>query len=588
MGVWGSVKLASGWVIKAALPLALLAAACRNDKRPDTSQAGGEVDHSWSPQSVTTVKGIPVAAIRAAIKTRLAGKAPAPIEADKWRHVATLYGRYAQGPLWFDEDGLYERRASGLTSALVDAAGDGIRLERYPAQALTQDIEAVKAGHPTADQIADADVLLSATYATLGEDLMTGEVDPRTVSQAWHINPREEHVDSALVQSLASASLENAIARMRPQSPDYKILREQLAHYRQLAATGSWPVVAEGAALKPGERDSERRLDALRRRLAAEGLTVPQPSAAARDTSKLAAASPSGTRAVYDRGLAGAVATFQTRHGIPVDSILGAETVKSLNQPASYRAGQIAANLERYRWLPRSFGERYILVNVPAFRLDAYDSGRAVLTMKVIVGAEYGERATPVFSDSMEYLVFRPYWLVPDSIAAKEIYPKVQADPSYLERNRYDEYQENGKTRVRQLPGPKNSLGLVKFMFPNDFNIYLHDTPEDQLFEKDVRAFSHGCIRLEKPQELAQWVLGWPADRVRQQMNSGPDDHTVKLPRKIPVYIAYFTAYVRDGQFYFGNDLYDRDDVLVKALTNGQSSGEAVRAVTELKKLVGD
>jgi murein L,D-transpeptidase YcbB/YkuD len=216
-------------------------------------------------------------------------------------------------------------------------------------------------------------------------------------------------------------------------------------------------------------------------------------------------------------------------------------------------------------------------VNVPQFYLHAFDSGQKVLDMKVIVGQEYEEKATPVFSDSMEFVVFRPYWNVTPAIAAKEIFPKEEANPGYLAANNMETYNDHGRRAVRQLPGPKNSLGLVKFMFPNDFNIYLHDTPNGELFKKDVRAFSHGCIRLEKPAELAQWVLGWPADRVQQAMQGGANNKQVNLPKKIPVYIVYFTAFVQNGQLEFGNDLYERDSKLVSALANVAVPSDQVR-----------
>jgi murein L,D-transpeptidase YcbB/YkuD len=174
--------------------------------------------------------------------------------------------------------------------------------------------------------------------------------------------------------------------------------------------------------------------------------------------------------------------------------------------------------------------------------------------------------------------------VTPD-IAAKEIFPKINANPGYLAANRYELYQEGGETRVRQKPGEKNSLGLVKFLFPNDFNIYLHDTPHDELFEKDVRAFSHGCIRVEKPTELAQWVLGWDGGRVNAAMQ-GSDNNSVKVPAKIPVYITYGTAYIRDGQLYFGNDLYDRDDKLVAQVLRGAlPAPETVAAVQALRRI---
>jgi len=317
-------------------------------------------------------------------------------------------------------------------------------------------------------------------------------------------------------------------------------------------------------------------LAAVRNRLAAEGIAVS--SATGGDS-----AAKTGGANVYDQNLAGAIAVFQQRHSIGVDSALGKETIDAMNIPASYRLAQIAANMERYRWLPRSFGQRYIFVNVPAFRLEAYDSGQKALEMKVIVGEEYENKATPVFADSMETVVFRPYWNVPPSIAEKEIFPKGGA---YMASQNMETYTQGGQRAVRQRPGPKNALGFVKFLFPNDFNIYLHDTPNHALFEKDVRAFSHGCIRVEKPAELAEWVLGWPVDKVEQAMKSGPDDRGVKLPHKVPVYITYFTAYMNNGQLYFGNDLYARDDKLVDAVKSGAlPTKDVVDAVQALRRI---
>jgi murein L,D-transpeptidase YcbB/YkuD len=238
--------------------------------------------------------------------------------------------------------------------------------------------------------------------------------------------------------------------------------------------------------------------------------------------------------------------------------------------------------------MPHTFGGRYILVNVPAFRLEAHDTSGS-LEMKVIVGQEYEGKKTPVFADSMEMVVFRPYWNITPDIQESETAPKIASDPGYMEANNLEYYQDGNETRIRQKPGPKNSLGLVKFLFPNSFNIYLHDTPQDDLFEKDVRAFSHGCIRLEKPAELAQWVLGWDASRVDAAMNSGEDNNTVKLPRKIPVYIIYATAYERDGQLHFGNDLYNRDDQLVQVMSQRVApSADVVRRIEALRKLVAD
>jgi L,D-transpeptidase YcbB len=361
------------------------------------------------------------------------------------------------------------------------------------------------------------------------------------------------------VRNLRFEQLDKALATMRPTDDDYAALSKQLQNYRVLVSKGGWQSVPSTDNVKPGAKANPAVLAAVRNRLAAEGIV---PAAGANKASMVA--SSQGTTAsspdVYDHDLAAAVGLFQARHSIAVDSALGKETIDAMNVPAAYRLGEIAANMERFRWLPRNFGSRYIFVNVSAFRLEAFDSGQKTLEMKVIVGQEYEDKATPVFADSMETVVFRPYWEVPPSIAAKEIFPK---GSGYLASQNMETYQQSGATHVRQRPGPKNALGYVKFLFPNDYNIYLHDTPNHELFEKDVRAFSHGCIRLEKPEELAEWALGWPADKVEQAMRNPPDNKAVKVPQKIPVYITYFTAYTNNGQLYFGNDLYNRDDKLV-------------------------
>ena len=238
--------------------------------------------------------------------------------------------------------------------------------------------------------------------------------------------------------------------------------------------------------------------------------------------------------------------------------------------------------------MPRSLGTRYVYVNVPAFQLTAFDSGEKVLEMKVIVGQDFEDKATPVFSDSMEFVVFRPYWNITPDIQRKEIEPKIASNSGYLAAENMEYYNDGGQRRIRQKPGPKNALGFAKFLFPNDFNIYLHDTPNHELFNKDVRAFSHGCIRVEKPLELAQWVLGWDAAKVQDAMMNGKDNSTVKLPNKLPVYITYGTAFVRDGQLYFGNDLYHRDDKLVAASAPGALPSDGARANLETLRKIAE
>jgi len=556
----------------ALVSVSVILGACSRDN--SSSGAPPKEDAAWAPAKLTSVKGVPATEIETALRKKLAGAPPPKIDSDQWRHTRTLYKLYGNNPLWLAADGLHGDRTFALTNAVLQAEQDGMRMDAYPVGALADEIAAVReAKPPTADQLADADLILTATFAALGEDYLTGQVDPRTVAQNWHIDPEEEKVDSALARGIRITAIDKAIATMRPQDPDYTGLRKQLDRYQGIVAKRGWTVVPAGEAVKPGEKMSPARVAALRQRLTAEGYLVP----AAQDTQT--------TAGTYDRELAGAIASFQAHHAIAVDSMLGKETFDALNQSAAYRAAQIAANLERLRWLPRNLGLRYIYVNVPAFRLGAFDQGKQVLDMKVIVGQDYEDKATPVFSDMMETVVFRPYWNVTPDIAAKEIFPKIDANPGYLAANDYELYKENGVTRVRQKPGDKNSLGLVKFLFPNDFNIYLHDTPNHELFDKDVRAFSHGCIRVEKPAELAQWVLGWDAAKVDSEMH-GSDNNAVKVPQKVPVFIVYGTAYMRDDQLYFGNDLYDRDDKLVAQVLRGAlPNPETVKAVQALRRI---
>jgi len=525
----------------------------------------GEVSRSWNPANVKEVSGVPIVAIRSELQTALA-KRPAYATADQWHHAKKLYDGFKTSPLWLDKDGVIKDRADALVDALVNATTDAIKLDPDLLFDLAINLDSLRrTKKPTAAELARTDLILTTAYAGLGEDYWNGQVNPRTVAQSWHIDPQEDEVDSALVRSLRDKDLAQAIARMRPADMDYEMLRHKLADYRKIVGAGGWKPIPAGKSLKRGQTDDPARLQALRARLHAEGYGTD-----------------SAASNVYDASLAAAVARFQQHHAIGVDSSLGTETLDALNVPATFRLAQIAANLERYRWLPRTMGAKYIKVNVPAFRLEGFEDGKKTIEMKVIVGSDFEGKATPVFSDKMEYVVFRPYWNVTPDIAAKEFFPKYGNNLP----EGYETYTEGGQLRIRQRPGPTNSLGLVKFLFPNDFNIYLHDTPNDNLFDKDVRAFSHGCIRLEKPAELAQWVLGWDANRVQEAMEKGPDNVSVTLPKKLPVFIVYTTAYMRDGQLWFGNDLYHRDDQLAQAVAEGAlPTGQAVRSIDALRKL---
>jgi L,D-transpeptidase YcbB len=555
-----------------ALTALVLGAACKRGSAEEKAR----VTHNWTPPRPTEVAGVPAATVDSAIARRIAADPPARVTKEHWNHVRALYAAYGGTALWMEQGGPNEERTKALLRAILDAHTDAIRLDAYPLDELAQKLTAVRqAKNTSADALADADVLLTTTYTALAEDLLQGQADPRKLSQDWFIDVKRERLDSAVAYSLRADKLDAGIASMRPQDEEYAALQKALLNFRKVVNDGGWGTVPQGKLLHPGDSAPPARLAALRARLSAEGFLADSTS----PTDSVAAQ-------LYDPELAGAVATFQAHHGIVVDSALGKETVESMNVPADYRLAQIAANLERYRWMPRHLGDRYIFVNVPAFQLTAFDSGNKVLQMKVIVGAEFEGRRTPVFADSMETVVFRPYWNITPEIQAKEIEPKIAADPSYMAKERLEYWKDGSRTAIRQLPGGKNSLGLVKFLFPNSYNIYLHDTPEDALFDKDVRAFSHGCIRLEKPEELATWVLGWDMGKVTEYEH-GKDNQSVRLPVKLPVYITYLTTYTRDGELYFGNDLYGRDDKLVQEIASGRfASAEALRDLDALRKLV--
>ncbi len=338
-----------------------------------------------------------------------------------------------------------------------------------------------------------------------------------------------------------------------------------LDRYRQVADGGGWAPIPAGDLVEPGDT-AAAQVQALRDRLAT--------------TDDLAGAAPTGD--VYDGPLVAALAAFQARQGLAVDSLLGGNTRAALNVPATDRVAQIEATLDRWDDLP-AFPEgpdaRYVIVNVPEFRVRGFEGDREAVQMKVVVGETYDGRATPLFHDEMEHVVFRPFWNVPPSIASEELVGDGTAsldergfeivshyapdatvyDMTAANLRRVD----NGSLRIRQKSGPDNALGLVKYIFPNQYAVYLHDTPADNLFDRADRTFSHGCIRLEEPAAFGAWVLGaqgWDEARVRQAMTTG-DRQKVVLDQTIPVYIVYLPVWADDdGTVHFSEDVYDEID----------------------------
>jgi murein L,D-transpeptidase YcbB/YkuD len=324
----------------------------------------------------------------------------------------------------------------------------------------------------------------------------------------------------------------------------YKLLSEQLRKYVDIAKAGGWPDMSGATPKDFKEGDSSLQIRNLKLLLSITG-DMPK------DTSYL-----------FDNTLKSGIQSMQTRLGYTADGKVDKLFLEQVSIPAIDRVKQLLINMNRMRWQPTDPEGKLIEVNIPAFILRVYNGPNTVFTMPVVVGKE--GHNTILFSDMLTTIVFSPYWNVPPSIVKKEIVPAMEKDPDYLAKNNMEiTKEENGLPVVRQLPGPKNSLGKVKFLFPNSFNIYFHDTPAKSLFNKDVRAYSHGCIRLGEPEKMADYLLqddpNWTPEKINEAMNSGEEKY-VKLDKPVPVFITYYTAWVDDnGRLNFREDIYGHD-----------------------------
>jgi len=428
--------------------------------------------------------------------------------------------------------------------------------------------------------VAGFDADLSRSVLQYLTDLHNGRVDPRSLGLKLTI-PKDEHEVAAMVRTgLAKSGIEQVVKDLRPPLALYRRLRTALSQYRELAVRHpDWPALAPVTkGIKPGMQYPDIAVVADRLRILGdlEGR-----------------ANPPTDSAVYAPELADAIKRFQDRHGLGADGVIGKGTLAALNVPPAARARQIALSLERLRWLPDLDGRRFIVVNIPSYHLWAWDSsggeGTPSIDMDVIVGKRAVDTRTPVFVDDMTYLIFRPYWNVPVSIASSEIVPAAMKDHTYLAREDMEivkgqsdaspvvEYSKGnlekvakGELRVRQRPGERNALGLVKFIFPNDANVYLHGTPAQSLFSRASRDFSHGCVRVEQPVDLAAWVLrdveGWDQGRILAAMEDNRSKR-VDLATPVRVVLFYTTALARmDGQVEFAEDIYGHDAPLLAAM----------------------
>jgi len=469
-------------------------------------------------------------------------------------------------------------QALELIGILEHADEKGLDAKDYDGARWPQRVSALQSPAAASESaLVRFDVALTVCAIRYGTDLHLGKVDPKTLHKDFDPERAKHNAGAFLWQKVVAApSVREVLAPIEPPYPGYQRTLTALQKYLELAkqeVADPLPQVKKPVA--PGE--PYEAAAKLAKRLQFLG-DLP------------ASASVSDANRYYGELVEG-VKRFQARHGLEAGGKLGPQTIDALNRSMSERVQSLRLTLERWRWLPHEFNQRPIIVNIPEFVLRAYDQpGKPALTMRVVVGRAMRTQ-TPVMEEDMKYVVFWPYWNVPPSILRGEMIPKITKDPSYLQKNGFEVATYSGqvvtdgvvsdevlaqlragKLMVRQKPGPKNALGLIKFIFPNHQNVYLHSTPSQSLFSQTRRDFSHGCIRVEDPQALALWVLrnnpGWTRDRIEAAFKAQKEQQ-VNLTSPIPVLIVYGTAIAKeDGQIYFFDDLYGYDKELGNRFKN--------------------
>lgn len=418
----------------------------------------------------------------------------------------------------------------------------------------------------TAAQRADYDIMLTDSVIRLGYHLRFGKLDPVALDPDWNLSRDflDEDPAKTIQAAIDSRSLREFATRVIPRHSIYDGFKRALAEYRAIAANGGWPAVPAGATLKAGMTDA--RVPALARRLAVTHDLEPQAVDA--------------VTTLYDGAVLVGVQHFQDRNGLTSDGVLGPATLEALNLPVERRVDQIRANLERARWVLYDPQSEFLVVNIAGFEAYVLRRGELVWRSRVVVGKPYTQ--TPVFSANMTYVVVNPTWTVPSSIVRNETLPAVRRNPDYLAAHDMDAFGADGAAvdpatvnwaaarpgsyRFVQRPGPDNALGRIKFMFPNGHNVYLHDTPSRNLFERDARAFSHGCIRVDDIHGLAELLLGWDRGKLEAAIDTGRTQ-TVLLDKPLSVMLLYWTVQAdAEGRVTFFPDIYSRDAAVIAAL----------------------
>lgn len=415
------------------------------------------------------------------------------------------------------------------------------------------------------------ELIASDAYLTLAGHILSGKVDPISIAPNWSMASRQRDLVQHLVTALESGEIEKSLDELAPRSHEYSTLKSALASYRKIAHQGGWGHIPTGKMLKLG--DHNERVVQLRDRLLTSGDLATEPS--------------DQDPAEFTAQLQEAVKKFQAQANLERDGIVGPITLRNLNKTPFDRINTLRINMERWRWLPEDLGKKHIRINVAGFYLEAHLQGEVPRVHKVIVGLDY--RQTPIFSNAITYLDFNPYWYAPRKLATKDKLPMFREDPSYFERGGFELLDKQGRIvnakkidwkrlsedyfpyKLRQRPGPKNALGQVKFIFPNQHNVYLHDTPSQELFTKAQRVFSSGCIRVQAPLDLALWLLrdedGWNQERI-DGIIAGGKNTRILLKKPVPIHLLYWTVLVdrENGDLRFIDDGYQRDERILQAL----------------------
>jgi L,D-transpeptidase YcbB len=494
-------------------------------------------------------------------------------------HVEHAYETSNFAPLWL-ESGKPTAQALGVIQALQQSQRKGLDPEEYDASRWQARIAALGTNGASADTVATFDAALTVAAMRYISDLHIGRVNPSHFKYGIDTEEKKYDLPQFLTTEVSHApDVAAVLAKVEPPYDGYRRTETALQLYQQLAAKGDGPTVPDvQKTVLPGQPYiGSAELQARLQLLGDVAQPVPE----------------NPEEPNYDPALVEGVKQFQTRHGLTADGKLDKETIRQLNVPLAQRVVQLEDALERWRWLPEKFPQPPIVVNIPEFVLRVFTADQTIaLSMNVVVGKAVRTQ-TPVFAENMKYIVFRPYWNVPPSIVRGEIIPSILKDRAYVGNKGFEVTDNSGKVitsgtvsddvlaqlkagklMVRQKPGPTNALGLVKFIFPNQNNVYLHSTPAPQLFSQTRRDFSHGCVRVQKPGDLAAYLLRnqppWTTEKVQAAMQSGPDNQQVNLSIPVPVLILYVTAVVEpDNAVHFFEDIYGHDSRLNAVLAKG-------------------